>query len=307
MAKTDMERIGIFSEMGYTTIKDPYTSAYAKPFNVSASKDKQMMVDGIKSKHDGYFSGRKLMRIMEGEAYSDMIKVRRQRRIKEGKKNLAGPYVPPSFAKEPAGLGNHYGTLGGPIKSFSAAIKQQSKHALPEKNCLVNPGKLGTGYGYPNVTIGSLPKHEKEEYDRAKNMREKDHKDSIKKRKAGSFKLNLHPKDFFEENPFRSDKPTPPAKSSGTKKEHLKPFVPSKFPKLPGGCKAGTFEDYPKHSTDEYGFPKFGRPGPVPSKMKGGVFKPSQDIKSTPMKSVMQQNVMRRMNVNNYLSTSASV
>ncbi len=61
---------------------------------------------------------------------------------------------------------------------------------------------------------------------------QKDHKDSIKKRKAGSFKLNLHPKDFFEENPFRSDKPTPPAKSSGTKKEHLKPFVPSKFPKL---------------------------------------------------------------------------
>ena len=27
MAKTDMERVGVFAEMGYTTIKDPYTSA----------------------------------------------------------------------------------------------------------------------------------------------------------------------------------------------------------------------------------------------------------------------------------------
>ena len=28
MAKTDMERIGLFSEMGYVTIKDPYSSSY---------------------------------------------------------------------------------------------------------------------------------------------------------------------------------------------------------------------------------------------------------------------------------------
>ena len=26
-AKTDMERLGFFSELGYTTIKDPYTSS----------------------------------------------------------------------------------------------------------------------------------------------------------------------------------------------------------------------------------------------------------------------------------------
>ena len=27
-AKTDMERIGLFSEMGYTTLKDPYKSRH---------------------------------------------------------------------------------------------------------------------------------------------------------------------------------------------------------------------------------------------------------------------------------------
>lgn len=32
MAKTDMERIGLFSEMGYTTIKDPYVSAHNSKF-----------------------------------------------------------------------------------------------------------------------------------------------------------------------------------------------------------------------------------------------------------------------------------
>ena len=60
-----------------------------------------------------------------------------------------------------------------------------------------------------------------------------------------------------------------------------------------GGCKAGTFDRYPKHSEDEFIMPKFGRPGLVKTKMKGGVFKPSQDLKSTPTVSVVQRNVMR--------------
>ena len=86
MAKTDMERIGLFSELGYTTIKDPYVSAFtsklvsflacqsfssvtlhAEPFNESASKDKQMLIEGAKSKtafQDGYFS-KKFDRVME--------------------------------------------------------------------------------------------------------------------------------------------------------------------------------------------------------------------------------------------------
>ncbi len=60
-----------------------------------------------------------------------------------------------------------------------------------------------------------------------------------------------------------------------------------------GGCKAGSFDPYPKHSDDTYVVLRFGRQGPVESKMKGGVFKPSQDIKSTPTLSVVNKNVMR--------------
>ena len=91
--KTDMERIGVFSESGYTTIADPYmllsnsklpnfalllfachTYMYCMPriihvpcmvstlhtevFNESAAKGKQMVIGGTKSKtasQSGYF------------------------------------------------------------------------------------------------------------------------------------------------------------------------------------------------------------------------------------------------------------
>jgi len=56
-----------------------------------------------------------------------------------------------------------------------------------------------------------------------------------------------------------------------------------------GGCKAGTFDPYPKHSEEVY-----------PTKVKkpkknfiAGVFRPSPFPKSRPVNSVLQQNVDR--------------
>ena len=57
-----------------------------------------------------------------------------------------------------------------------------------------------------------------------------------------------------------------------------------------GGCKAGTFDPYPKHAEEPYQNPKVIR---TPDKTKGGVFKPSPCPKSMPTRSVVQQNVMR--------------
>ena len=56
-----------------------------------------------------------------------------------------------------------------------------------------------------------------------------------------------------------------------------------------GGCKAGTFDPYPKHSVDGYGVAKSKKDG----KLKGGVFRPSPGPKSRPTKSVVQQNVTK--------------
>ena len=49
----------------------------------------------------------------------------------------------------------------------------------------------------------------------------------MSKQKDGAFRLNMHPKDYFQENPFRSDKSGPPDRDTEPKKESLKPFRPS--------------------------------------------------------------------------------
>lgn len=61
-----------------------------------------------------------------------------------------------------------------------------------------------------------------------------------------------------------------------------------------GGCKAGTFDVYPKHSEDPYANPKPRREsdGKVAGQ-KVGVFKPSPGPKTMPTSSVVQQNVIR--------------
>lgn len=63
-----------------------------------------------------------------------------------------------------------------------------------------------------------------------------------------------------------------------------------------GGMKAGCFDNYPSHSNDPY----------VVKKSKGGdgsekrIFRPSQGPKSTPTRSIINQNVERRINNLNF-------
>lgn len=47
-----------------------------------------------------------------------------------------------------SGLGNHYGTLGGPVGAFSPASRPGKEYKSPGKNFSTNPGKKGTGFGY---------------------------------------------------------------------------------------------------------------------------------------------------------------
>jgi len=84
---------------------------------------------------------------IQGEAYSDPVKRRREQRVKEMKRNVAGTFVPSSVPKKPTGMGSYYGTLGGKVEAFSAANRPRSKYIPPRKNFLVNPAKQGTGYG----------------------------------------------------------------------------------------------------------------------------------------------------------------
>jgi hypothetical protein len=154
---------------------------------------------------------------------------------------------------------------------------------------------------YLGVTIGSYHKHEVEPYDNAKELRKSEQEVHQKKMKGGHFKLNGHPKGYFHPNPFRADKALPPIDEPRTSKDKPKPFKPSSPAKKAGGCKAGTFDHYPKHSEDPY--------SPAKQKSSGKdsvrkIFKPSPGPKSMPTKSVVTQSVHRRMNVTNFMQTT---
>lgn len=71
-------------------------------FNESATKGKQMLPGGSKTRsalQTGYFQD-KFGRILEGEAFSDPIKIRRQSRLKEGQKNIGKAFLPSSGEKQ---------------------------------------------------------------------------------------------------------------------------------------------------------------------------------------------------------------
>ncbi|XP_039186697.1 UPF0602 protein C4orf47 homolog isoform X2 [Crotalus tigris] len=166
--KTDMDRIGLFSEMEYITIGDKYISPFSRPFNEAAGKNKQMLPGGIKEKgatQAGYFDPQ-FSRIFEGESYSNPVQLRRRYRLAEAKKNLgARPFLPSNGDKFPCGVGTYYGTISGPCTYFSAQLKDKIAYVQPGKNLYTSPGKKGTGYGYPNLTIGKPYTHSVELYD----------------------------------------------------------------------------------------------------------------------------------------------
>merc|ERR1711914_33963 len=132
--KAAMERVGLFSEVGYISIGDRYKNAHpdSKPFNQNAFKGKQMMTSrNIKQTalQTGYFES-KFNRILTGEAYIEPTQVKKQRRIERSRKMIGRKiWFPSDGQKEPSGLGSHYGTLGGKIAHFSAENKPKPSKA----------------------------------------------------------------------------------------------------------------------------------------------------------------------------------
>ncbi|XP_048758907.1 UPF0602 protein C4orf47-like isoform X2 [Ostrea edulis] len=307
--RTDMDRVGLFQEMGYVTINDKYKERGVK-FNEASEKGKQMLTEGSKDRsalQTGYFQ-KAFTRVYEGESYTDPIKLRRQNRLKELQKNIGKPFLPSSGDKKPSGLGNHYGTLSGPVGAFSPASRPGKEYKSSGRNFQTNPGKKGTGFGYVGIALGDYPKYQSDAYNRAKELMKKElqqHKGSIKG--SGPFKLNMHPRAYFDGNPYASDKFGRRGGSATvpTKKDDVKPFKPSSPGKMPAGMKAGTFDPYPSHSADPY---KVKVPRSINIVNKSGkTFMPSQGPKSTPTVSIVNQNVLKSINIQNYRSVSSII
>ncbi|XP_071952555.1 cilia-and flagella-associated protein 96-like [Antedon mediterranea] len=305
--KTDMERLGLFQEMGYTTIGDRYVGGGNKSFNVSAHKNKQMLPGGSKTRSSnqvGYFDS-KFNRVLEGEAYSDPVKRRRQERIQNSKKNIGKAFLPSNGDKKPSGNGNHYGTFSGPVSAFSPVKKGGKQYKSPGKNVITNPGKIGTGYGFVGLTLGKGYTYSSNHFDKGKELRVRELDDHKKAMKGGSFKLNMHPKSYFDGNPYVNDKPLPPVKKQPSVKKDFKPFKPSSPAKKIAGSKAGTFDPYPSHSEDPYRI-KVIKKGPPSMNSSGKIFMPSPGPKSAPTNSIVTQNVIRRINRNNFMVAQSS-
>ncbi|XP_041485424.1 UPF0602 protein C4orf47 homolog [Lytechinus variegatus] len=305
--KTDMERIGLFQEMGYVSIGDRYVPPGSKPFNEAAGKNKQMLPGGSKVRsalQAGYFD-EKFSRVFESEAYSDAVKRRRQDRLKEGKKNIGKAFLPSSGEKQMSGLGNHYGTLSGPVPAFSPVKKGGKGHKSAGRNVITNPGKKGTGYGYPGLTLGKGITYSSNTYDKGKELRRKTLEQHKAAMKGGAFRLNMHPKALFDGNPYAHDRPLPPVKPKLATKKITTPFKPSHPAKIIGGAKAGTFDPYPSHSNDPYR-PKL-KKGPPPTNSSGKIFTPSPGPKSAPTTSVINQNVIRTINSTNFRSIGTTL
>ncbi|XP_056626183.1 UPF0602 protein C4orf47 homolog [Triplophysa dalaica] len=296
--KSDMERVGLFKELGYISIGDKYTSTN-RPFNESAYKHKQMLSGGTKAKcalQTGYFDTQ-FKRIFEREALTDRIKIERQYRIQQTKQNLAKAFLPSNGEKKTSGVGNYYGTFGGPIQAMSALKVPRRPHKSPGKNFYTNPPKKGSGYGYPDVTLSKMIFYSSDPYDRAKEMLKREilaHKSRLK---GGPFRLNLHPSECFDGNPYKSDKPLPPPKKPEEKKHFAVPFKASSPSKKTGGMKAGTFDSYPTYSAEPYVTRKTKS---AMTNKEGKIFNPSPGPKSTPVKSIINLNVNRVVNSTNY-------
>ncbi|XP_007423756.1 UPF0602 protein C4orf47 homolog [Python bivittatus] len=298
--KTDMERIGLFSEMEYITIGDKYASPFNRPFNEAASKNKQMLPGGSKEKggtQAGYFD-LQFSRVFEGESYSNPVQLRRRYRLAESKKNLGSrPFLPSNGEKLPCGIGTYYGTIGGPCAYFSGQSKDKIPYVQPGKNLYTNPGKKGTGYGYPNLTIGKPYMHSVELYDIGRINFKKISEEHRHLMKGGPFKLNLFPREYFDMNPYHDDKPLPAPKKPLTKIPVQQPFKPSSPAKKPGGMKAGTFDPFPTHTADPYGVRL---PTAVTTNKQGTVFHPNPGTKSRPVRSIMALNIEKSLNATNY-------
>ncbi|KAL4618247.1 hypothetical protein GN956_G20683 [Arapaima gigas] len=293
--KTDLERIGLFKEMGYISVGDKYVPLAYRPFNESAYKSKQMLSGVPKKKcglQVGYFDGQ-FKRIFEREALSDPGKLRRQHRMQQAKRNVGKPFLPSSGEKRASGVGSYYGTFGGPVKAMSTLEIPRIPYKAPGKNVLTTPAKKGSGYGYPNVTLSKLVSYSADPYERTREVLKRESQAHRALMKGPAFRLNLHPREYFDNNPYKGDVALPPVKHPDNTKASSAPFKPSSPGKKLGGMKAGTFEAYPSHSADPYNLKMFKA---ASAKNGGKVFHPSPGPKSMPVKSILDMNVLRTCN-----------
>lgn len=299
---SDMDRLGLFQEMSYITINEPYISTKA---GISASyapsnvKGRQMFGCPFYEKSaldQGYFQS-PFVRIFEAEAYNDRAKALLAQR-NANKQLRIGKHWMPSGSQKLCGVGSDAGAFGT-RERLDPSVKPLPKSTGGEKEklklFLTSPGKKGTGYGYLDVTIGPYPVHEfeSEEYHEKRRAKERaDFAAAVQGRRP--FNSSHPPRPFFSQPEFLDFNAlrTAPAKPA------MKPFTPTNPGKRPGGMHAGTFSPFERLS-EPYA-PSMERYLKDVVNAAGRRFMPTQGFKAMRTKSLMQAYHQKKMNCDNY-------
>jgi len=304
--KSDMNRVGLFQEMKYISIQDPYKPSYKFGFNEAAYKGKQMIPGAIKDRstglQDGYFT-KPFPRVFEKEAYTDPIGDRRRDRMKESKKNVTNrAFITFQGDKKPLGLGSTYGCFTTKTDYFSPKTSD-IKAKEPEKpNVKTNPSKKGTGYGYPLISLDKYPEYKGDKYDSAHIQAKESYAAHKKATLSGAFKSGRFHKVYFDNNPFLTEKDGAVYKEKRSRSESdvkATPFRPSQPPKTMGNMD-GFINPFPAHKENPYKPMTNYNPIKKIVNSSGKLFTPQQGPKTKPQESVINYNVGVKVNQSTY-------
>lgn len=256
--KPALKTLGVFSQPEYSS--EPYVNPNPSPFRAKPRPQlRPMYLAGGYSKSraanaDGYFEPFK--RGFEGE---DQIRFA-SRQAEAGKK-----WVPSPIGKKRCGIGSPFGNFTTVIAAMGNATREEYEAPKELRNFYTNPGKKGTGYGYPNVAINPLP-----EWKPGDGINSDLNADSILEENRKHSELCLGRAPFvsqqprgrmFNPNPFAGGDPLapggPPIQIFGvavaSKNKMIGPiFYPPRAPKKDGGGKAGTFSKFPDYQTEPF-------------------------------------------------------
>jgi hypothetical protein len=252
---------------------------------------------GKSAAKDGYFAD--FNRTFEKEPLHDAVRGRRQEALKKKTRMLAGPYKPASPVKKMGSSGSHAGTFSGVHKYFSREEARKGPAKKESRNFLTNPGKEGSGYGFPNVTIGKAPEYKTSAYNAQQTQARKDAATHRRAVRGGPFKAAAPDapqgaKGFFEPNPFVPSKVQGKPKAQKPAAKITVPFYPNK--------PLGTMESGGNNHSTFAAFTYVGEKAkarPSGPKPPAPVFKPVSNVKSAPSSSVVVTNVKRSVNMSN--------
>ncbi|KAI9341796.1 hypothetical protein DFJ73DRAFT_843367 [Zopfochytrium polystomum] len=291
--KSDLDRIGLFSEATYISSKEPYGIKPAEGILAARGKGKQFLTSPPKRGHDTrdvYFD-KEFIRLFENEPYTDLVVLRRRYRLQQMGKNITTiPFKPSSVPPKPSGSGSLWGTIEQqwplprkddipePPPAVTTKFKRESK-----PNFLTKPPKKGTGYGYPNVTIGKPYEYMSDPYESFQQSTRKDRLES-KKKMIGErpFISSSARVDFF--NSFAGLINPEKKSAAATTKKVANPN--QKAPFKPSSCCGFTINKYPVFELPTGVSATDGKK--TPAKKVAPIFRPSGISKSYPTRSIIE-------------------